>query len=199
MIFLTKPTREKIKNILISRAGAAYTYKEVGASFTENTIPSGFSVSRYCRFIGYGNHLFNIASTGISTCVMYELPFTEFHLINNSKTPEQGAIMAVAARHFGLWSVNPVRIVYKGEHFDNGEHFFSLAVGTLSGHEESGEEKFTTRLSKDNRVFYEVYSFHKPSRLILKIAYPVVNLVLKRFYLYSAEAIIKYCKKFADL
>jgi uncharacterized protein (UPF0548 family) len=103
--------------------------------------------------------------------------------------------MAVVARHFGLWSINPIRIVYKGEHILNGDTLFSLAVGTLAGHEERGEERFSIRLSKENMVYYEIFSFTTPAGILPKLAYPLERMVLRSFAHNSAAAIMRLCKK----
>ena len=57
------------------------------------------------------------------------------------------AIVAVAIRHFGFWSLNGCRVLYQTG--DGGASTFGFADGTLTNHAECGEEIFEVRLDPD--------------------------------------------------
>lgn len=195
MFFFSKPGRNKIQNILIEASVSAFTYNEVGSTFSEDNVPDGYSVNRYRRLLGLGKRIFDNATKAVSCCAMYNLPLTELHLIRDSDKPEQGSVMAVVARHYRLWTVNPVRIVYKGERYDNEDQLYCLAVGTLAGHVARGEERFTIRFTPENQVYYEHFSFNTPSKYLLKLVYPMMRLGIDQFARGSAEAILKFSEK----
>lgn len=198
MLFFLKPDPLKIKKVLVEASTSAYTYSEVGSTACDATVPKGYSENHYQKFLGMGKNIFNAGKTALSICEMYHMKFVELHLLNKTLEPEQGMSMAVVARHFGLWSINPIRIVYKGERNINGDTQFSLAVGTLAGHEEKGEERFSIRLSKEMKVFYEIFSFNTPAGILPKLAYPLEKIVLRSFSRDSAAAVMQYCKITAD-
>jgi uncharacterized protein (UPF0548 family) len=195
MLSILKPGPHKIKEVLVHASMSRYTYNEVGSTACEETVPNGYAENRYEKFLGMGNEVFTIGKRAVSKCEMYNLKLTELYLLDENAEPEQGAVMAVVTRHFGLWSINPVKVVYKGELQQKGDTIFSLAVGTLAGHEEKGEERFTIRLTKENKVFYQLFSFTKPAGILLMLAYPMERIVLHSFASNSADAIARLCKK----
>jgi uncharacterized protein (UPF0548 family) len=195
MLFILKPDPLKIKKVLERASTSAYTYSEVGSTACDDTVPKGYSENSYHKFLGMGKDIFEAGKKAVSRCEMYQIKFVELYLFNKTIGPQQGMTMAVVSRHFGLWSINPVRIVYKGEHNINGDTLFSFAVGTLAGHEEKGEERFSIRLSQGNMVYYEIFSFTTPAGILLKLAYPLEKMVLRSFAHNSAAAIMRFCKK----
>src|SRR5262249_57918610 len=52
---------------------------------------------------------------------------------------EVGTVVAVVIRHFGFWSVNGCRIVYR---VGDDDARFGFAHGALTNHAEAGEELF---------------------------------------------------------
>ena len=68
--------------------------------------------------------------------------------------------MGILGRHFGLWSLNACRIVYVIEEEASLLRRYGFALGTLPGHVERGEERFTVEWHRaDDSVFYEVFAF----------------------------------------
>ena len=58
-----------------------------------------------------------------------------------------GTTVAVAVLHFGFWSLNACRIAYVED--ANAERY-GFAYGTLTEHEEIGEERFTVEFARDS-------------------------------------------------
>ncbi len=59
---------------------------------------------------------------------------------------------------------------------------YGFAFGTLPGHSERGEERFTVEWHRsDDSVWYEVFAIAGPHHLLAKVGYPVMRLIQKRF------------------
>jgi uncharacterized protein (UPF0548 family) len=71
-----------------------------------------------------------------------------------------GTVVGVLGPHFGLWSLNSCRIVYVIEEEASLLKRYGFAFGTLPGHVERGEERFTVEWDRaDDSVSYEVFAF----------------------------------------
>ena len=92
-----------------------------------------------------------------------------------------GAAFAVLIRHLGFWSLNSTRLVYLEE--QNGPvQRYSFAYGTLPGHAESGEERFSIEWHhEDDSVWYEIFAFSRPRHVLAWAGYPITRLLQKRF------------------
>jgi len=98
-----------------------------------------------------------------------------------------GTTVAVLARHFGFWSLNPCRIVYV---IDEPARF-GFAYGTLVGHSEIGEERFSVELDpQTNEVWYDLYAFSRPTPLV-RLGYPLARILQKRFARCSLDAMCR--------
>ena len=181
-----------VRSILVACSDVDFSYAEVGATFSDDPRPSGYHINRYRRFLGHGEKRYQSAIHALSQGVMYRLSFAHPVFSHEREFCDQGVTLAVVARHFGIWSVNPVRIVYRGERRTGEARLFSLAAGTLCGHQECGEERFSIRFS-DTEVWYELFSFYKPSHVLLKAIFPLIKLVLNRFNRESSQAVADFC------
>ncbi len=96
-------------------------------------------------------------------------------------TPEAGATFAVLIRHLGFWSLNSTRLVYVHEE-DGPVQRYSFAYGTLPGHAESGEERFSIEWRHDDdSVWYEIFAFSRPRHPLTWAGYPLTRILQKRF------------------
>jgi uncharacterized protein (UPF0548 family) len=90
--------------------------------------------------------------TGWTTLCWPEAPITE------------GAIVGVLGLHFGVWSLNACWIAYVIEEEEPLLKRYGFAFGTLPGHVERGEERFTVEWDRaDDSVSYEVFAFTRPA------------------------------------
>ena len=105
---------------------------------------------------------------------------------------EVGTTVAVLARHFGFWSLNPARIVFLIND-DNGQMRRSgFAYGTLEGHGEQGEETFIIEWRHaDDGVWYDLRSFSKPGQLLTALGYPLARMLQKRFARESTRSMLR--------
>ncbi len=74
---------------------------------------------------------------------------------------------------------------------------FGFAFGTLPGHSEEGEERFTVewRRGEDDSVWYELLAFARPHHILAKIGSPLVRLTQRRFAKESFRAMRKAIDK----
>jgi uncharacterized protein (UPF0548 family) len=90
----------------------------------------------------------------------------------------QGAVVGVLGRHVGIKSLNACRIAYVFEDEGPSLKRYGFAIGTLPGHVERGEERFTVEWhATDDSVFYEVFAFARPAHPLAKAASPLARLI----------------------
>jgi uncharacterized protein (UPF0548 family) len=89
--------------------------------------------------------------------------------------------VAVVVRTLGLWSINPCRVVYTFHERGEVERV-GFAVGTLPGHAERGEERFSVEWHQaDDSVWFELLACAGPNHWLAWLGYPGLKLVLHRF------------------
>ncbi len=181
MFLLRKPSDMEIRSFLATQERLPFSYPEVGAS--RGGAPPGYPINHRRGKLGAGLETYTRAVNAIRRWKMYDLPWTRLCWPD---TPIRvGESVVVLARHAGFWSLNPSRIIYLIE--DEGPiRRYGFAFGTLPGHSERGEERFTVEWHRgDDSVWYEVFAFAGPQHLLAKVGYPVARLVQKRFALDS--------------
>jgi uncharacterized protein (UPF0548 family) len=102
------------------------------------------------------------------------------------------AVVCVIVNHHFCWSLNPCRIVYVVE--DEEIERCGFAFGTLPGHSEEGEERFTVERRDDDSVWYELLSFARPHHILAKIGFPFVGFFQRRFAEDSKSAMLEAVK-----
>lgn len=124
---------------------------------------------------------------------MFELGWVE--LLPKHPSIGVGIVVAVLVRHFGFWSLNASRIVYTIEEQGDVEKF-GFAYGTLPGHVECGEERFTVEYHhSDGAVWYDLFAFSKPSHILAKAGYPISRMLQKQFARDSLKAMKRAMSK----
>jgi uncharacterized protein (UPF0548 family) len=102
-----------------------------------------------------------------------------------------GVPVAVVACNLGLWWLNACRVVYVVDETGPIERF-GFAYGTLPDHAESGEERFLIEWNKtDGSVWYDILAFSRPRKLIIRLGYPWMRRMQKRFARDSAAAMVR--------
>jgi uncharacterized protein (UPF0548 family) len=97
----------------------------------------------------------------------------------------------VLGRHFGVWSLNACRIAYVIEEVSSLRRY-GFAFGTLPGHVERGEERFTVEWDHaDDSVSYEVFAFARPAHPLARAGQPFVRLVQRRFAADSLRSMVE--------
>ena len=136
--------------------------------------------------IGNGDKDWESAKNAIVSWKMFEMPWVRLCWPD---TPiEEDRNVAILIRHFGFYSLNAARIVYVIDKWD----WFGFAYGTLSDHGESGEERFTVRLDReDGDVIYDLYAFSRPNYFSAKLGYPLTRSLQKQFAADSKAAMLR--------
>jgi uncharacterized protein (UPF0548 family) len=178
VFFLRRPSDDRIRGILRERGDLPFTYPEVGA--TRREAPRGYPINHHRIRLGRGEATFRRAIAAVRAWRMYDLPWTV--LCWPDAALEPGVAVAVLVRHWGFWSVNPCRIVYRLEEEEGEVERFGFAFGTLPGHSESGEERFTVEWRRGNdEVWYEIYTFARGQHPLARLTPPLVRYQQRRF------------------
>ena len=185
MFLLRKPSAELIKQFISSQRDLPFTYSQVGATNTKP--PSGFNVDHNRLRLGEGKPTYDRAVAALRRWKQFDLGWVR---IAPANTPvETGAVVAVEANTFGIWTLNACRVVYLIE--DEGAiKKFGFAYGTLPNHAECGEERFTVEWHPDNSVWYDIYAFSRPQRPLARLGFPVARMMQKRFARESLAAMV---------
>lgn len=186
MLRLIKPSEEGIRGFLTDQQSLPFSYREVGATrHGQADAPRGYPVNHYRVQLGTGAFTYARAVNALQSWTMYALCWT--HLFPAGAPVSEGVAVCVLARHFGVWSLNANRIIYVIEEREKAERY-GFAFGTLPGHSEQGEERFTIERRQDDTVWYELLAFAKPKHILARVGYPLTRLVQKRFARASGEA-----------
>ena len=167
MILLRKPSDARIGRFLDDQRSLPFSYPEVGAS--REGAPPGYPVNQLRGRLGVGPETFARAVEALRRWKMYETGWTKLCWPDAPITG--GTVVGVLGRHFGLWSLNACRIVYV---IEEKEALllkrYGFAFGTLPGHVERGEERFTVEWHRaDDSVWYEVFAFARPAHPLASV------------------------------
>lgn len=182
---LRKPSPEALRQFLDAQAKLPFSYSAVGATAT--IPPPGYVVDRTRLKIGEGRVAFAPARGALERWEHFRLGWVEAW---PTETPiEAGAVVAVMGRAMGCWWLNACRIVYV---VDEPGRKFGFAYGTLPGHVESGEERFSVEYDPgDGGVWYDIIAFSRPNQFLTRLGYPAVRRIQKRFARDSAAAMLR--------
>ena len=73
---------------------------------------------------------------------------------------------------------------------------FGFAYGTLPGHVECGEERFTVEWHRDDdSVWYDILAFSKPGHILTRLGYPLARRLQKRFAVDSMQAMVRAAQR----
>ncbi|CAN5147867.1 DUF1990 domain-containing protein [soil metagenome] len=141
---------------------SGFTYDEVGA--TRGELPSGFHHVRRSRVLGTGEALFESASHLVMTWEMHRR--AGMKVVAGVPRVQSGG--AVQMRWYGIRI--PCQVVYVvDEPLVQG-----FAYGTLAGHPESGEERFTVdRDASTGLVTAHIVAFSRPGSRLARLAGPM--------------------------
>ncbi len=192
---LSKPTQARIDAIIGQSQDAPYSYPDVGATAQAAT-PIALSTSYVLDHnrvkLGTGQAVFQQAQQALIHWRMCNLGWAE--ICGTVKPIEPGTVIACVPQMFGLWLINPCRVVYKIDEQIDGVTRFGLAYGTLPGHAASGEERFLVEWHHgDGTVWYDILAFSRPGHRLAQLGYPVMRQFQKRYGRDSAQSMINAC------
>ena len=185
MILLREPTEAQIRRFLEAQRSLPFSYPEVGAS--RDGAPPGYPTNHRRGRLGVGDRTFIQAVEALRRWEMYRLGWTK--LFWPDARIAEGTVVGILGRHFGVWSLNACRIAYTVEEETPSLRRYGFAFGTLPGHVERGEERFTVEWHRaDDSVWYEVFAFARPAHPLARAGRPFVRLVQRRFAVDSFRA-----------
>lgn len=194
MLFLRRPAAEAIQAFLAAQAKLNLTYTAVGATAT--TPPAGYAVDHSRIKLGNGEKVFAAAKGALERWQQFRLGWVE---ASPEDTPiKEGQVVAVLARSIGLWWLNACRIIIVVDE-DGPVKRSGFAYGTLPDHAGSGEERFLIEWDRDDdSVWYDILAFSCPRHFLVRLGYPWVRRVQKRFGRESAAAMRRAVRALAE-
>jgi uncharacterized protein (UPF0548 family) len=184
MFLLAKPSDDSVRRFLAAQHEQTFSYAEVG--MTQDARTSTYNRDHHRTRLGNGAEVFAKACDALRQWTMFDLGWVKLF---NANTPlATGATVCVRIHHFGFWSLNACRIVYL---VDEGGPVkrYGFAYGTLTGHGERGEERFTVEWHRaDDSVWYDILAYSRPNHLLAKLGYPLTRALQKRFARDSQQA-----------
>ncbi len=186
MFLLARPTPKEFQHFIATQQPLPYSYTEVSA--TRDTPPSGYVLDHNRIKLGAGRDTFVRAQHALRRWEMFNLHW--LHLYEPTAPIAVGTTVAVVAQVWGLWLMNACRIVYIVDEPGPAETF-GFAYGTLPGHVERGEERFTVQWDHaDDSVWYDILAFSRPQHWLARIGYPYARHLQKRFARDSLQAML---------
>jgi uncharacterized protein (UPF0548 family) len=181
MLFLRRPSPQRIVWFLDSSKSEPFSYSEVGA--TRGTPPAGFTIDHNRAQLGVGRARFDRAKDAIRQWKMFDTGWLSLH--RTETVLREGQVVAVLGSHYGFCSLNACRVVYLVDE----PGCFGFAYGTLSSHAEIGEERFTVEF-REGAVWYDIFAFSRP-RSLARLGYPLSRTLQKRFVRDSIRAMME--------
>lgn len=152
-------------------------------------LPVTYGVNHFRARLGYGETIFNCASTAIRQWKMF--PPEMIELFPAQPALEAGKCVALRIRACGLWALAACRIVYTFDETaddDAAVRRFGFAYGTLPEHVEQGEERFSVEWRRDDdSVWYDLFAFSRPGNAFTWMGMPVARYYQRRFARLSAK------------
>ena len=193
MMRLTRPSATVIEGYLQLR-DSELSYLDVGATRDPRalvSLASLYTIDQRRFSLGAGRALFEQARTALLAWRHFEIPWLELHGCAEPVHP--GQLVATLTPVFGVWFLNPCRVVYREDENAKSDET-AFAYGTLPGHVEAGEERFSVQYDRTtDAVRFEILAFSRPAVLLARLGYPWARRIQKRFALSSAEALARAC------
>lgn len=143
----------------------ALTYAEVGA--TAGEMPAGYHHVRARRVIGRGREVFERATDAL---LAGEAQRRAGARVDLSETPMREGTRVTMRLGIGILSFRiPCLVVWA----ERTETVAGFAYGTLPGHPECGEERFTLTLEPSGEVAFDIAAFSKPGRWFTRVGAPL--------------------------
>jgi len=190
LFLYSEPSAQRIARFLDAQRDAPFSCDEVGASRKAAKVPTDYAVDHNRARLGGGKDTFDRAVAALYAWKMFDVGWVR--LVPANAPVEVGMTVAVLVRHYGFYSLNPCRISYTFEQDEGGLLKRGFAYGTLPGHGEKGEERFTVEWRReDDSVFYDLYAFSRPNHPLAKLGYPLARRLQRRFAKDSLRAMVQ--------
>jgi uncharacterized protein (UPF0548 family) len=182
---IQKPSIKELTEFLEVQAKQDFIYQPVGAS--AETFPKGYKHDRNFAELGTGEAVYRAAVAGLMEWKMFP---TWAEVYPESDVPEKGMNLGLCFHLAGIYWKSAGRIVYEvSESGGAVKARAGFAYGTLPGHVEMGEERFTIAWLPDDRVVYELQAFSKPRYWMARLAFPLARIWQRKFVRESQQAL----------
>ncbi len=152
--------------------------------------PAGYVIDHNRVRLGSGRSSFDKAVVALRRWEQFNLGWVG--VANPGLPLETGAVNAVIASLPLLSVTCACRIVYTINSNEASAASFGFAYGTLPGHPESGEERFSIEWkTDDDSVWYDIYALSKPGMLLVSATYPITRMLQQRFARDSMSAMVR--------
>jgi uncharacterized protein (UPF0548 family) len=185
MLLVHQPDHPAIQAFLAAHGQHPFSYDEIGRS--RDGAPARYDVDHNRVQVGHGKMAFEIACDAIRRWKMF--PDSWMRICPRDTPIEPGRVVALLIRAGGLWWMNAARIVYVVD-VAAPIRQFGFAYGTLPAHVECGEERFLIEWDDQDRVWYDIRAFSRPRHWLVRLGYPLVRRLQKRFVAES-QAVMK--------
>ena len=197
MIKLRKPSGRDIERILDSSREAEFNYPFTGVTrelLVDGDGPKGFRLNRFTVSLGSGDEVFEAAKEAIDSWQMFNHSMASLHPVGIDTSLQ--TCVAVLFRGYGLWILNPARILYRLSESslrDGRVRQFGFAYGTLPGHIAKGEECFSVEIDTiTNEVQFRITVISRPGHLLSWIGSLIMTREQKRFRRLAGRAMKCY-------
>lgn len=179
------PSDEAIAAFLAEQQKLDCSYPEVG--HTRDSPPAGYNIDHNRVLLGRGAAVFAAGGQALRNWKMFPAAWTR--IVPNTTPIEEGQVVAMLAHVYGAWWLNACRIVYTLD--ENAPvRRYGFAYGTLPGHVECGEERFSVEWLPDDTVWYDLRAFSKPRYWPVRLAKPLARGLQQRFISESKLAMV---------
>lgn len=183
---VTFPSEAKIAAFLAGQQQLTCSYPEIGES--RAGMPAGYTIDHNRILLGRGKDVFAAGCQALRDWNMFPEIWTR--ILPTAAPIQQGQVVAMVARAYGLWWLNACRIVYTLDE-DTPVRRFGFAYGTLPGHVERGEERFSVEWLTDDTVWYDLRAFSQPRYWPVRLAKPLARGLQRRFIADSKLAMVR--------
>lgn len=191
MIGFARPSEAAIAALVADERVPA-SYAEVGATADPRALErlaARYAVDRHRVPLGRGRDAFERASSALFAWRHFEMPWLALH--GAEASVHAGQIVTTRTRVFGVWFVNPCRVVYVEPDDGAGERV-AYAYGTLPGHVARGEERFAVeRDPRSDVVTFEIVAFSRPATMLTRLGRPWMRRIQRRFARDAAAALAR--------
>lgn len=191
MITIRRPRIERINNLLAAAGESPLTYPHEGIvrdAMPDESAPAGYRYDHAAVQLGQGERIFERASRALREWRMFPPSMAELY---HRDTPiEVGRVVAVLFGGYGLWTLNPARILYTMD--ERGDRpRFGFGYGTLPGHLARGEERFMVEWDRETEeVVFSISAMSRPHHFLSWIGYPMLRREQRRFRRLAREAML---------
>ncbi len=160
-----------------------YSYSDQGCTRGRNV--AGFNTDRVRIELGLGDVVLEKAKRGLRDWQGFSTDWVR--LCWPYKKIVTGAVVAILAHHYTLYSLNAARIVY----VIDAPKRFGFALGSLMRHVLRGEVSFLVYQEADGKVYYELTSISRPGHWLSWLFYPLTRQLQHRFARDSLHAFLE--------